>query len=59
MNKTYKLNCHPKNKSKKSCIPNKVIYKLKKQWNLRHPDKKIISNGQDLSNEVKTFENLN
>ena len=44
MKKTYKLNCHPKNKSKKSCIPNNIIYKLKKQWNLRHPDKKIFSN---------------
>jgi len=59
MNKTYKLNCHPKNKSKKSCIPNKVIYKLKKQWNLRHPDKKIISNNiNTIRKQLKKYNSI-
>ena len=44
MNKTTKLRCHPKNKSKKSCLTNNVLLELKKTWNLRHPDKKIKTN---------------
>ena len=47
MNKTTKLRCHPKNKSKKSCLTNNVLLELKKTWNLRHPDKKIKTNNQN------------
>lgn len=44
MNKTLKLRCHPKNKSKKTCLTNHILFELKKNWNLRHPDKKIKTN---------------
>ena len=45
-NKTLKAfkqaKCHPRiSKKKKSCLNYKILLKLKKKWNLRHPDKMI------------------
>jgi len=45
MKKTFKyLKCHPKYKSIKSCIDDKLILKMRHTWNKRHPDKKFILN---------------
>ena len=54
--KTFKnVKCHPRiSKKKKSCIDYKLLLKLKKKWNLRHPDKKIKTKRKnDLFNELK------
>lgn len=40
-----RLNCHPKNKTSKktsSCLDDDTIVLLKRIWNKRHPDKKIM-----------------
>ncbi len=51
MKKTFKyLKCHPKYKSIKSCIDDKLILKMRHTWNKRHPDKKIHSK------HIKTIE---
>ena len=41
-NKTLK--CSPSSKKKYSCYSDKGLYKLKKFWNIKHPEKKINSN---------------
>ena len=42
MRKTFKnLKCHPKHKTNKSCMNNKLIIKMRDKWNSRHPDKII------------------
>ncbi len=45
MNTIKKYNCAPNNKTKKkySCYHEKSLRKLKKWWNIRHPDSKIRS----------------
>ena len=55
-NKTFKnVKCHPRiTKKNKSCLDYKVLLKLKKKWNLRHPDNKIKhKNKTDLFNSLK------
>ena len=37
-NKTLK--CSPSSKKKYSCYSDKGLYKLKKFWNIKHPEKK-------------------
>lgn len=56
-NNKYKiLNCSPNKKKtlKNSCYSNDDLKKLKKHWNMRHPDKKIKSiKSKDIWNELK------
>lgn len=57
-NKFKKLNCHPKNKTRKltssSCLDYKTLLYLKNAWNSRHPDDKISSRKRDqLWSEIK------
>lgn len=59
MNKTKKLRCHPKNKSKKSCLTPTVLNELKTTWNQRHPDKKIKTNDPDkIEKQLKKYNSL-
>ena len=49
MNKSFKyLKCHPKNKSSKLCVNNKLLLSMRKKWNDRHPDKKISSKNPNI-----------
>ena len=58
-NKTLKYfkqaKCHPRiSKKKKTCLDYKILLKLKKKWNLRHPDKKIKTKKKnELFNKLK------
>jgi hypothetical protein len=60
INKFFKLNCSPKNADKKkfTCYSNADMFKLKKMWNMRHPDNKIDSNNiEEIWNKLKTYYN--
>lgn len=54
--RTFKrVKCHPRTtQKKKSCVDYKLLLKLKKIWNLRHPDNKIKhKNKKDLFNSLR------
>jgi hypothetical protein len=52
--KMRKLNCSPKKNPKNfTCYTDKSLHKLKKYWNMRHPDRKITSN-----NSVEIWQKL-
>jgi len=40
------LKCSPKKENKFTCYSNKSLDKIKKLWNLRHPDHKILTNNK-------------
>ena len=59
MKKTIKLRCHPKNKSRKTCLTDNILFDLKKTWNLRHPDKKIRTNNpKKIQKKIKEYNSI-
>jgi hypothetical protein len=54
-NEFEKTNCSPsKNMKSYSCYSNNSIYKLKKYWNIRHPDNLILTNDtKDIWSQLK------
>lgn len=50
-----KLRCSPKNKKSYSCYTDKSLHKLKKYWNIRHPDEAILTNNtKEIWNKLKS-----
>ena len=55
--KTKTLRCSPKlDKKDYTCYTDKSLYKLKKFWNVRHPDSPIKSNNsKEIWSQLKTY----